>query len=351
MPSCDLQTKDIFPDPNSALPMLRCVQVGVGGFGNRWLDAMAKTPSVQHEAIVDIKEEALEKALAKTGLSQDQAYTSYNVAFEETDADFALIVVPPFYHEEVAQAAFDNGLHVLTEKPMAHEMDSAKRMVARSENEGLALMVSQNYRFRTWIRSARKFLEKGELGEISHASVSFRLNPDWGPFRQKMDDVLLIEMSIHHFDMLRYLLDRDATTVYATTWNPSWSWFRGDCAAAISIDMEVTPVLYEGSSVAFGAHTGWNGEWRVECEHGSLDYSESLGLRQIHFEKGDSGVDLVPLPCEDQEYSLLEWVSSLRDARLPETNGLDNLKSLAMIFAAISSKSSGQPVQVGDLLG
>jgi predicted dehydrogenase len=331
--------------------MLRCIQVGVGGFGNRWLDAIAATPSIQHAALVDVSEDALQRALEKTGLEPELAFRECSQAFRRIDADFALIVVPPFHHEEVAEAAFDQGLHVLTEKPMAHEMDSAKRMVSRARKRNLTLMVSQNYRFREWIRSAKIFLESGELGGVSHAYVSFRLNPDWGPFRQKMDDVLLIEMSIHHFDMMRYLLGRDPTTVFARTWNPSWSWFRGDCAAAINLEMEGLPVLYEGSSVAFGSHTGWNGEWRIEGEEGSLDYEESTGLRRTHLNRGQGQVEIRPMPAENQEYSLLEFEGSLDGCRAPETNGLDNLKSLAMVFAAIRSKSEGRVVDVSEILG
>jgi predicted dehydrogenase len=223
-------------------------------------------------------------------------------------------------------------------------------MVRKAEAEGLTLMVSQNYRFRTWIRSARRFLESEELGRVSHAYVSFRLNPDWGPFRQKMDDVLLIEMSIHHFDMMRYLLGKDPTEVFARTWNPPWSWFRGDCAAAVNLDMEGMPVLYEGSSVAFGKHTGWNGEWRIECEKGSLEYDECSGLRYTHFKGGGKPVELLKMPVENQEYSLVEFESSLGRGVEPETNGVDNLKSLAMVFAALGSKSMGEPVRVVDLL-
>lgn len=330
--------------------MLKCIQVGVGGFGERWLEAIGKTDCVEHAALVDIREDALKSAMEITGMDSSCTYTSHTEAFGKVDADFALIVVPPFNHEEVAVSAFENGFHVLTEKPMAHEMESAKRMVGASVEKDLMLMVSQNYRFRRWIRSARVFLESGKLGRPSHGYVSFRLNPDWGPFRQKMDDVLLIEMSVHHFDMMRYLLGKDASSIYARTWNPPWSWFKGDCAATINIDMDGIPVLYEGSSVAFGSHTGWNGEWRVECEHGSLNFDEQKGLRYFHFDKGEFPVPPVEMPAEDQGYSLIEFESSLREGRPPETNGEDNLKSLAMIFASILSKSTGKAVQVADLL-
>ena len=328
--------------------MLRCIQVGVGGFGGRWLSAINGSNSVNHAAMVDIDGGVLAKASAEFG--GVPAYSDYKEAFGEIEADFALVVVPPFIHEEVAVAAFDSGLHVLTEKPMAHEMESAHRMVKKSIDADRILMVSQNYRFRRWIRTARAHLESGELGEISHGFVSFRLNPDWGPFRQKMDDVLMIEMSIHHFDMMRYLLGRDPESIYARTWNPPWSWFRGDCAAAISIDMGGIPVLYEGSSVAFGGHTGWNGEWRIECEKGSLDFDENRGLRATTVKGGETEIPLVEMDVEDQEYSLSEFESSLGENRQPETSGPDNLKSLAMVFGAIRSKSTGEVVGFEDLL-
>jgi len=343
-------------DPKRFIPrwivtsMPKCIQVGVGGFGRRWLKAVSNSDSVEHAALVDIDPKALEEASRSLDVDTTLTYTDYREAFECVDADFVLVVVPPFYHEEVTVEAFEHGFPVLTEKPMAHDMGSAKRMVLASRRTGLTLMVSQNYRFRRWIRSARAFLSGGRLGRISHGYVSFRLNPDWGPFRKKMEDVLLIEMSIHHFDMMRYLLGRDAKDIYARTWNPPWSWFRGDCAAAINIDMSGIPVLYEGSSVAFGKHTGWNGEWRLECEKGSLDFDEKRGLRWSHFEKGESQVPLVDFPIEDQEYSLREFTRSLKERRAPETNGEDNLKSLAMVFASLRSKSTGEPVAVKRLL-
>ena len=55
-------------------------------------------------------------------------------------------------------------------------------------------------------------------------------------------------------------------------------------------------------------------------------------------------------PAEDQEYSLLEFESSLEEKRPPETNGPDNLRSLAMVFAAIQSKNEEAVIQIEDLV-
>jgi len=329
--------------------MIKCIQVGVGEMGMGWLHIIAKSGEVEPAAIVDINKENLQHAIKAFNIDPSKAFSNHREAFEKTKADVALIVTPPSTHKEIALEAYRNGLHVLTEKPMADTMEASKEIVKGAERAGVRLMVSQNFRFRRWVRTARHVLQSGTLGRLSHVGVSFRRNPDWGPWRQKMDNPLLIEMSIHHFDMMRYMLDRNPLEVYAWTWNPQWSWFKGDCAALVTILMEQeTPVLYEGSVVAFGSHTGWDGQWRVECERGALHFEDEklFTRRQDSDQKED--VPLLNMPAENQEYALMEFLASLKEGREAETCGKDNLYSLAMVFAAMDSKRTGKPRKISD---
>jgi len=338
--------------------MWRCIQVGVGGFGRGWLQVVKQCPEVEHVALVDTNPENLAAAVEMLGFEKRRAFAHHGVAFDSVEADFVLIVVPPFHHKEVALSALRHGLHVLTEKPMADTMEASHAIVKGAQMAGRRLMVSQNYRFRPWIRTARQVLEQGRLGRLSHVTVSFRLNPDWGPFRQAMDDVLLIEMSIHHFDMMRYLLNDDGVEVFARTWNPPWSWFQGDCACAATFQMaKGTIVCYEGTAVGFGAHTGWNGAWRIEGEKGALHFDEPDRLvlyRHGAINSGDSqppeAIPLMEMAATNQAYALQEFIASLEGEREAETSGEDNLQSLAMVFAAIDSAHSGQPKRMGDYL-
>jgi hypothetical protein len=73
-------------------------------------------------------------------------------------------------------------------------------------------------------------------------------------------------------------------------------------------------------------------------------------LRVNNNDEGDDAIPLIEMPAEDQEYSLLEFESSLKEGRPPETTGQENLKSLAMVFGAIQSKSAEEIVKIEDVL-
>lgn len=333
--------------------MMRVIQVGMGGFGRRWQQVIAGCNEVEWAAMVDVNPEPLEEARQRFGLKPEQVFTDYRAALEAAEADFVLIVVPPTHHREIALAAFDRGLPVLTEKPLADTMASAQEMVAAAEAAGLPLVVSQNYRYQRWFQTMRCVVAEGRLGRVDHLVVSFRLDvTSWGEFRHRMEDVLLVEMAIHHFDMMRCLLGRDAEQVVATTWNPGWSPYAGDPVAAVLILMEGgIPILYEATVVDRGVPTGWNGWWRVECEEGALIYEGQEALAR-HADDPPQEVELVEMAFESQDYLLRDFLACLREGREAETSGRDNLRSLAMVFAARDSAHEGmRPRDVAEYLG
>ena len=87
-------------------------------------------------------------------------------------------------------------------------------------------MVSQKGRFHPWVRRFREAVQRQEVGPISHLTLHYRAALfRWGAsgFRHTMDDPLLVEMSIHHFDLIRALLGRDPVDVAGASWNTPWS--------------------------------------------------------------------------------------------------------------------------------
>ncbi len=183
---------------------MRFIQVGAGGFGKVWLQVLPRNSTATLEALVDIDEATLKAAAEQVGLPADRCFTDYREAFSTVKADAALCIVPPDRHADVALAAFENGLHVLTEKPLADTMPAAVRMVTEAEAAGRTLMVSQNYRFRTWVRTMRHLVESGQFGAAEDVLVKFAKAPRFeGSFRLKMEHPLVKDMSIHHFDLMR----------------------------------------------------------------------------------------------------------------------------------------------------
>ena len=67
------------------------------------------------------------------------------------------------------------------------------------------------------------FAMSGDLGTVSAAAVQFFRGPHFGGFRETMAYPLVVDMAIHHFDLMRFLLDRDPVAVSGRSWNPPWS--------------------------------------------------------------------------------------------------------------------------------
>ena len=91
--------------------------------------------------------------------------------------------------------------------------------------------------------------------------------------------MFLMDMSIHHFDMMRYVLGADPVSVQCTSWNQPWGWHKGDAAHAIVFRYEDGLVAtHVACGCAVGSQTNWNGDWRIEGPKGSIDWSTN-GIR------------------------------------------------------------------------
>lgn len=330
--------------------MLKLIQVGIGAFGWSWARIVKESDYWEAVAYVDLDEERLRKAAIQYNLPKSRCYTDLDEALRRVEADAVLVVVPPAAHAEVAIRSLKAGLHVLVEKPLADTMENAKRVVAEAEKRNLKLMVSQNYRFRRGARTVRRILETGKVGEPSYAVVNFHKAPHFGGFREKMPHPLLTDMAIHHFDLMRYVFNSDPISLYAETWKPKWSWFEGDPCAVVVVNMEGDlRVTYVGSWVSLGWETTWDGDWRIECSNGGIHWNEIVKVNSKGL-KGSFEEESVSMPVRDRGYSLYEFADAITQNREPETSGEDNLKSLAMVFAALESAKSGKRILVEDYL-
>jgi len=326
--------------------LFKLIQVGVGGFGRSWTDIVESSEFWEATAYVDINKENLREAALAHKMPEERCFTDLQDALAKVEADAVLIVVPPKVHMDIALQSLKAGLHVLIEKPLADTLENAKRIVSEAERQGLKLMVSQNYRFRKEARTVRRLIETEKVGKPSYAIVNFHKAPRFKGFRLKMSQPLLIDMAIHHFDMMRYLFDSDPLSIYCETWKPEWSWFKGDPCATVMIRMKnEVHITYVGSWVSLGWETTWDGDWRIECSEGGIHWNGEVKTKRKDSED-EVRERFVSMLVEDRAFSLYEFAEAIRRNREPETSGRDNLKSLAMIFASLDSARKGEPVTV-----
>lgn len=325
---------------------MRFIQVGVGGFGAQWLKTLESDGRASLVALVDVREAALDAARKQTGLPESACFDDFKTAFEQVEADAVLNVTPPSVHADVAMAAFEQDLHVLTEKPLADNMEHARQMVEAADEADRTLMVSQNYRFCRWVKTVRHLLYEDGYGPPDNIYVRFARSLKVESWRLSMEHPLVVDMSIHHFDLMRAVTEREPASAYALTWRPKWSWFEHHpCCMALFEFEDDMRVCYDASWVSRSRNTSWAGYWRIECSGATIEVrADKVHLIDPNFPDEDAEIDLRGMPCEGREYSLMEFQEAVREERQPETGGRENLNSLAMVYAVLDSSHNGERV-------
>src|SRR5437660_7155951 len=258
-----------------AVNSIRMVQVGLGPHGRNWArQVLPHISEIDVVAYVDTDPYALDALRQEAGVPADRCFESLKEAIAATQPE-ALLNTPALPgHVPVIRAAFDAGLHVLVEKPFAPSLEAAEQLVDAAAVRNLILMVSQNYRFFPAPRAIADLVREEELGKLHQVSIDFRRFSTAGPNgrgRHHLEEQpLLVDMSIHHFDLLRLILNREPDRIFCEAWNPRWTAFAGPSVAVASMNFGDVVVSYRGSWVSAATTTPWAGEWRLEFEHGEI---------------------------------------------------------------------------------
>lgn len=331
---------------------LRMVLMGVGLFGISWASIIQKDPEWELIAIVDTNEEILTKVGTALRLSSNSLFNSPSSAFRKVEADAVLIVTPPDTHKQLILTALKEGFHVLCEKPLATNIEEAKELREKIPQYRQKFMISQNYRWQREMATIKQIIEQGNIGKVGYINWEFNKSWRFGGWREKLEEVLVEDMSIHHFDLVRYLTGKNCIWLYARSFNPFWSWFRGRSSASILMEFEGgIHVNYFGSWVGQGRQTGWNGSFRIAGSKGAihLDNSDITLISE-----GTASVltdsDKKRLKRTRREYALEEFRQAIVNNRIPETNVEDNFQSFAITCAAMQSCRTGEAVNMSEFL-
>lgn len=337
---------------------IRLIHVGLGGWGQNWSESVvAPNKDVETVAWVEIVDEVMVAAQKKLGLPPERCFASLDEALTKVEADAVLITANLPGHVPSAVTALQAGKHVLLEKPFAPTIAEAQKVVDLAEEHKKILMISQNYRFAPAVKAVTKLIKQKDLGRVGSVSLDFRRYANIAPFETtkhyKIWHPLLVDMSIHHFDLMRMVLDQEPVEISCVTSNPHWSRFVEPPTATATIVFDGGAVVsYRGSWVSMGPETNWGGDWCVECGQGEIVWTsrgeqpESVKLRPLGKPSSSLSLSEDTTP-RDRSGSLEAFVLAVKTNTQPATSGRDNIKTLALMFAAVESASAnGQPVAI-----
>ena len=346
----------------------RCLMIGVGGMARHWIHAVWHTfrERMEFAGLVDVNEELLRQTADTLGLPASRCFTDVANAFAQVEADFCCIVTPPQFHAQAVQLACGRGMDILSEKPLSDTWDGCTTIYRAVRDAGVKMLVTQNYRYTPRILTLKKAVST--LGPVNYAvcryASDYRKPLSWGArFRHEMPHSLLIEASIHHFDQLRNLTGGDCITLSGYEWHPGQ--IRGDDARFTGSDsfkgetnglyvMSFTGGTfgsYEGNNLATGKTDSWHSEYyRVECEGGTAVLDRDHVVR-IEERGADNMLTVREVAPQKPPYEghfamagqMLDW---LEGGEAPATTVQDNIKSNAMLHAAIEAGASGKVIDV-----
>jgi predicted dehydrogenase len=330
---------------------LKLIQVGIGGHG-RGVARNIVLPSEDFEfaGLVDKNAEVLHEAGIEFAVAKANRYTDYVLAFRELKADAVLIAAFSPAHYEIAKSALEHGFHILIEKPFVLQLEEAKELVALAQAKDRQIMINQNYRFFTTVLTLKQALLNQPLGKPLFIESHFFCNHQGRAYQLAMENYILLEMTVHHVDMIRFLLDTEITSVSGKTWNEPNSGYQGDPHVhAVFETNQRVPVFYLSSLIAQGIADPWEGVWRIQCERGTIhldDLGEGYGVYTVEAEKTKIKLPFVPNRLEGMHGTLAEFAQAIRVKRLPQASGLDNLQTLAALFATADSSKLKKPVEI-----
>jgi predicted dehydrogenase len=188
---------------------LRVGIVGLGAWGSRaHLPAFAAHPDVDVIALADPDESAVQSAARAHGVGR--VATDAGRLFSDPDGlDAVVIATPDDTHRDLVIAAFDAGLHVLCEKPLAYTVDQAAEMLAAAERAGRVAKIGFLFRHSPVVTRMRELVGQGLIGDVQlfeHIGVNAQFVDPARPLHWKMQRAhapggVFVEYGSHTIDL------------------------------------------------------------------------------------------------------------------------------------------------------
>src|SRR5258708_3250634 len=169
---------------------------------------------------------------------------------ENPNVEIVDIAFPPDQQPELIRHALKQKhlRGILAQKPLAMDFAAAKALVEEAAATDKLLSVNQNMRFDQSIRVLKQLIERNALGMHLLGTIDIRAIPHWQPFLASYDRLTLLNMSIHHLDVLRFLFGDPAEIYTAVRPDPRTEFEHRDgiCVSVLKFPSGVMAVTFVG---------------------------------------------------------------------------------------------------------
>jgi len=334
--------------------MERKLKVGIIGAGRIGrVHAMSISnliPEVEIKAVSDVNIEAAKDVCNRHGIPY--AYSDYHDILNDPEIDAVLICSPTDTHAQISIEAAEAKKHIFCEKPVDLKVERVKEVMEAVERNNVKIQIGFNRRFDHNFKKVKEIIDSGQLGEIHVVKITSRDPEPPSIDYVKSSGGLFLDMTIHDFDMARFLTGSEVKEVYAIAdckIDPLIGQEGDVDTAVITLKFEngVIGVIDNSRKAAYGY------DQRVEV-------FGSKGMVRTENDTPSTAVLAVKegIISEKPKYFFLErymesfaeemkaFIDAIINDKEPLVSIKDGLKSLEIGLAAKESHRLGKPVSV-----
>jgi myo-inositol 2-dehydrogenase/D-chiro-inositol 1-dehydrogenase len=321
--------------------------LGAGRIGRLHTENLFRMPGVRVKSIADPYADfgTWPPEGIETGLDP-------SMVLDDPDIEAILICSPTPTHADLTEAAATAGKHIFCEKPIDLDPERIRRTLEVVDTAGVKLQVGFNRRFDPTFSRVRQAVIDGDVGDIHIVKITSR-DPEAPPVEYvQSSGGIFLDMTIHDFDMVRYLTGSEVEEVHAmgaVLIDPA-------IGEAGDVDTAVTTLKMANGALAVIENSrqavyGYDQRVEVFGSKGSAEAGNETANRVTLSNKDGVGSD-TPLYFFLERYQasfvaeLEAFFASVRDDRESPVGGRDGLMSVLVGLAAAQSMAENRPVKV-----
>jgi myo-inositol 2-dehydrogenase/D-chiro-inositol 1-dehydrogenase len=304
-------------------------------------------------AVADVFLEAAQKCAVDfqiPSVSED-----YREILENSEIEAVLICSSTDTHAEFILQAAEAGKHIFCEKPIDHDLKKIDHALDVVEKAGVKLQIGFNRRFDPSFKRVRDAVAAGEIGAPHLVHITSR-DPGPPPIDYiKVSGGIFLDMTIHDFDMARYLIDSEVDEVFAA------GAVMVDPAIGEAGDIDTAVIVLRYANGAIGvidnsrkAVYGYDQRVEVFGSGGGIMVSNQTPDLAV-LSDADGVHASKPLHFFIERYTesyvaeLQEFIESVREDKTPSVTGIDGRIPVVMGLAAWKSYRENRPVKLSEM--
>ncbi|MGQ0567418.1 MAG: inositol 2-dehydrogenase [Gemmobacter sp.] len=326
--------------------------LGAGRIGRVHANAIATVPGATLVAIADPMAAAAEAIRAQHGCD----IRTIEAIEAAKDIDAVVICTPTDTHADLIERFVRAGKAVFCEKPVDLSLVRVQDCIKTVAKAKGVLMVGFNRRFDPDFMAVKAAIDAGRIGTVEMVTITSR-DPGPPPYDYiTRSGGIFRDMTIHDFDMARWLLGEEVDTVQASA-SVLVDKTIGELGDYDSVNVILRTASGRQCVITNSRRAAYGYDQRIEVL-GSLGMVSARNQAEANIETADkAGFHAPPLLnffmsryTAAYANEIAAFVASVRDGTATPTTGQDGLMALALADCALTSVAEGRVVKVSEVL-